>query len=151
MFMNKKIKKNRPHIQYSKFIPLCTFILFCIVLYNEFRIDFSLMSDVAVHSTIVTVTGSLCLTSIVWYLKNSQAEKVAHIKADTFRVASQERLKYNKAMFELRKEYRYTDEDIESVESDSPMDDFENEALSSLNDSIDSAMDEATSSIDIQN
>lgn len=139
----------KKHFQYSKFLPLFTFILFCICLYVIFSKDLSNVYDVSIYATIITCSGSLCLTSIVWYLKNSQAEKVANIKADTYRIASEERYKYNKAMLELKDKYKYTDEEIKEVEYDSPMDDFENEALNSLSNSVDSAMDEATSSIEI--
>jgi hypothetical protein len=86
----------------------------------------------------------------VWYLKNSQAEKVARIKANTYKIISEERFEYNKKMLELRHMYECTDEDIFDVENNSPLDELEEEALNSMGYSIDSAMDEATSSIEAQ-
>jgi hypothetical protein len=106
--------------------------------------------DVSIYVSAITASGTLCLTSVVWYLKNSQAEKVARIKADTYRIASEERYKYNEKMLALKKQYGYTDEDITEVEDGSPMDELEDEALSSLNSSVNSSLDEATSSIDPQ-
>ena len=141
---------NQKKIQYSKFLPAMTFILFCICILRCFSLDISNAYDLSVCATIITSSGALCLTSIVWYLKNSQAEKVARIKADTYRIISEERLKYNEKMLELKSKYKYTDEEIWDIENNSPMDELEQSALDSMNSSIDMAMDEATTSIEAQ-
>lgn len=108
------------------------------------------MYDLSIYATIITSSGALCLTSVVWYLKNSQAEKVARIKADTYRIVSSERFKYNKKMLELKSKYRYTEEEISEIEDGSPLDELEQDALNSMNASIDSAMDDATSILEAQ-
>ena len=136
--------------QYSKILPLITFILFCGCIVRCFFIDISNVYDLSLYMAIITSSGTLCLTAVVWYLKNSQAEKVARIKADTYRVASEERYKYNEKMLKLKSEYNYTDEEIYDVENDSPLDEFEHDALNSMSSSVDSAMDEATESIEPQ-
>lgn len=136
--------------QYSKILPLITFVLFCGCILKCFSIDLSNAYDLSIYITIVTTSGTLCLTTVVWYLKNSQAEKVARIKADTYRIASEERYKYNEKMLKLKSEYKYTDEEIFDVENDSPLDEFEQDALGSMIASIDNAMDEATESIEAQ-
>ena len=136
--------------QYSKILPLITFILFCGCIIRCFCIDISNAYDLSMYIAIITSSGTLCLTAVVWYLKNSQAEKVARIKADTYRIASEERYKYNEKMLKLQSEYNYTDEEIYDVENDSPLDEFEQDALNSMSSSVDSAMDEATESIEAQ-
>lgn len=141
--MNKKI-------QYSKIITLLTFILFCGCIIKCFLTDISGVYDLSVYVTIITSSGALCLTSIVWYLKNSQAEKVARIKADTYKIISKERYEYNKKMLKLKSQYRYTEEEICDIENNSPLDELEYDALSSMNASIDLAMDEAASPIEAQ-
>ena len=141
-------KKNK--IQYSKIITLLTFILFCGCVIKCFSMDISTIYDLSLYATIVTTSGALCLTSIVWYLKNSQAEKVARIKACTYKVISQERFKYNKKMLELKSMYGYTDEEVFDIENDSPLDELECDALNSMNASIDNAMEEAVSPIEAQ-
>lgn len=141
---------NNKKIQYSKIITLLSFILFCGCIIVCFTKDISNMYDLSLYATIITTSGAICLTSIVWYLKNSQAEKVAKIKSDTYRVISEERYKYNKRMLELKAKYRYTDEEVFDIENDSPLDELEQDALNSMNASIDSAMDDATSFIEAQ-
>jgi hypothetical protein len=119
-------------------------------LIKAFTVDVENMVDVSIYVSAITASGTLCLTSVVWYLKNSQAEKVARIKADTYRIASEERYKYNEKMLKLKKKYNYTSDEITEIEDGSPMDELEGDALNSLNSSVDQAMDEATSSIDVQ-
>jgi hypothetical protein len=141
---------NSKKIQYSKIITLLTFVLFCGCVIRCFFVDISSAYDLSIYAAIITSSGGLCLTSVVWYLKNSQAEKVARIKADTYRIISEERYKYNEKMLELKSKYKYTEEDILDIEDDSPLDELENDALNSWNSSIDSSMEEAVSSIEAQ-
>lgn len=136
--------------QYSKIITLLTFILFCGCIARCFFMDISSAYDLTVYAAIITSSGMLCLTSIVWYLKNSQAEKVAKIKADTYRIISEERFKYNEKMLQLKAKYEYTCEEIAEIEEDSPLDELEDDALESLNASVDGAMEEAVASIEAQ-
>lgn len=141
---------NKKKIQYSKIITLLTFILFCGCIIKCFTVDITTAYDLSVYATIITSSGALCLTSVVWYLKNSQAEKVARIKADTYRIISEERFKYNKRMLELKSKYKYADEEIFEIENDSPLDELEQDALNSMNSSVDYAMEEASSPIEAQ-
>lgn len=139
-------------IQYSKIITLLIFLLFCGCIIKCFFVDISNVYDISLYATIITSSGALCLTSVVWYLKNSQAEKVARIKADTYRIISEERYKYNEKMLKLKSEYKNINEEVDGevdeIENDSPLDELEQEAMNSMNASIDGAMDEATSSIE---
>lgn len=137
-------------IQYSKIITLLTFVLFCGCVIRCFFVDISSAYDLSIYAAIITSSGGLCLTSVVWYLKNSQAEKVARIKADAYRIISEERYKYNEKMLELKSRYKCTEEDILDIEDDSPLDELEDDALNSWNSSIDSSMEEAVSSIEAQ-
>lgn len=137
-------------IQYSKIITSLTFVLFLVCVARCLFADISTVYDISLYATIITTTGALCLTSVVWYLKNSQAEKVAKIKADTYRIISEERYKYNEKMLELKSQHRYNEEDIFEIENDSPMDELEQEAMESMNSSIDNAMEDAASLLEAQ-
>lgn len=147
----KKMKNMNKKFQYSKILPLITFVLFCGCVIKCFSIDISSIYDLSVYTAIITSSGALCLTAIVWYLKNSQAEKVARIKSETYKIISEERYNYNEKMLALKAKYQYTEEDILEIENDSPLDELEQDALDSMNASIDNAMEEAVSSIEVQN
>ena len=142
---------NGKKIQYSKIITLLTIMLFCGCIIKCFSMDFSDMYDLSMYAAIITTSGAVCLTCVVWYLKNSQAEKVARIKSETYKVISEERYKYNEEMLALKSKYGYTEEEIFEIEDGSPMDELEQDALNSLNTSVDMAMEEAVSPIEAQN
>lgn len=142
--------RNKKRIQHSKIITLLSFILFCGCVIKCFSIDISNIYDLSIYASIITTSGAVCLTCFVWYLKNSQAEKVARIKADTYRIISEERFKYNARMLALQSKYKCAEEEIWKIENDSPLDELEQDALNSMNYSVDNAMDEATSSIEAQ-
>ena len=136
--------------QYSKILPLITFVLLCICVAKCFSVDISNTYDLSMHVGIVTAVAALCLTTNVWYMKNSQAEKVARIKSETYKVISEERFKYNARMLKLKAKYKFTEDEIWEVENDSPLDELEQDALNSLNSSVDNAMEEAVMSIEAQ-
>ena len=115
-------------VQYSKIITSLVFILFLGSIIRCFTVDISTAYDISLYATIVTTTGAICLTSVVWYLKNSQAEKVARIKADTYRIISEERYKYNKKMLALKSKYKYTEDEIFEIEKNAPLDELEQDA-----------------------
>ncbi len=144
------MNKNKRHFQYSKILPLITFILFCGCIIKCFLIDISNAYDLSLYVAIITSSGTVCLTSVVWYLKNSQAEKVARIKAETYKIISEERFNYNARMLKLKSKHKFAEEEIWDIENNSPLDELEQSALDSLNSSIDIAMEEATSSIEAQ-
>lgn len=137
-------------IQYSKIITSLTFMLFLGSVIKCFSVDISGLYDLSLYATIVTSTGAICLTSVVWYLKNSQAEKVARIRTETYKVISDEQYKYNRRMLELKHGYNYAEEEIFDIENNSHLDELKQDALHSMNSSIDCAMEEATSSIEAQ-
>ncbi len=140
----------KKHIQYSKIITSLTFVLFVVCVIKCMFTDISNVYDISLYAAVITSTGALCLTSVVWYLKNSQAEKVANIKADSYRIISEERYKYNEKMLSLKSKYGYSQEEIFETESDSPLDELEQDAMNSMNSSIDNAMEDATSLLEAQ-
>lgn len=137
-------------IQYSKILPVLTIIIFCVCLVVGFLTDFTSVEDTSFFVTAITVSGTACLTTNVWYMKNSQAEKVARIKAESYRIISEERIKYNRSMLELQKEFNIDKDDIDELENDSPMDELMDGAENDYSSSIDGAMDEATSSVEVE-
>lgn len=141
---------NNKKMQYSKIITFLTFMLFCGCIAKCFSIDISSAYDLSMYATIITTSGALCLTSVVWYLKNSQAEKVAKIKSGVYKTIADEEFNYNKNMLKLKHEYNYSDEDIFEIENGSSLDELRQDAMNSVISSIDNAMEEAVSSIEMQ-
>lgn len=137
-------------VQYSKVWPLITTVVFIFVLIFCATRDADNIHDASLYVGMLSATGAVELTTIVYYMKNSWMEKVAAIKAGTIKTASQERLAYNKEMLMFLKENGLTREDLDLVEMDSPLDELDNEALESLNSSVNNAMDEASATPEAQ-
>ena len=51
-------------------------------------------------------------------------------------------------MLALKSKYKYTEDEIFEIENNAPLDELEQDALNSMNSSIDNAMEEAVSSIE---
>ena len=139
--MFKKFKGKK--IQYSKILPIISLMIFSVCLYEGFHADFSTIVDVSFYVTAITISGSLTATSFIFYLRKAQQENCVTLKTEMYRVASSERLKYNEKMMALKKKYSLSDEDVSEIEDTSPMDDFEQTALDSINDTINTAQMEA--------
>lgn len=145
----KKEKKNK--FQFSKVIVVIACILFIVCLYKGYTADYSTMIDVSFYVTAITVSGSVLLTTLVWYLKKSQSENNVKLKTEMYRVASRERIKYNAKMMLLKKKLEMSDDDLMEIENGSPMVGFEDEALSSINEVISAAENEADTLVELQN
>ena len=147
--MKKMEKINK--FQFSKLIIITLCILFVICLYNGLMINTENYIDLTVIATSITVTGGLFGSGVIWYLKKSQSENNVKLKIEMYKVVSRERVKYNAKMMILKKKLEISDIDIMEIENDSPMVEFENQALSSINDVISAAENEADTLVELQN
>ena len=142
--------KEKKHIQYSKTIPVLTGLLFCICLYKAFTVDYSTVLDVSIYASALTISGGLLGSSIIFYLRKSQAENVFKIKIELYKQASREKLYYNEEMIKLKSRYMLSEEEMMELENDSAMDGFVDSALSDVTSTTDNAMDDATTQIELQ-
>ena len=146
--MNKD--KEHKQIQYSKLLPILTGLMFAACLIVGFVTDFSTVVDVSFYVTAITVSAGIWGSTIVFYLKKSQAENNVKLKTEMYKVASKERLKYNEQMMKLKKKYSMSDEDIEDIENESPMDEFASNALSAIEEVINVSEVDADSPVELQ-
>lgn len=148
MSKNKETNKNK--FQFSKLIIIVTFIIFIICLFYGLSINLDGYTDLTVVATSITVSSGLCGSSVIWYLKKSQSENNVKLKMELYRVASQERLFYNEQMMILKQKYSLTEDEMIELENNSPMDDFEASALSSIEEVINMSEGDADSPIELQ-
>ena len=144
------MKKEKGKIQFSKLIVLITCVIFIVCLYNGLTINVEGYTDLTVIATTITVSGGMFGSAIIYYLKKSQSENNVKLKIELYKVASEERLKYNEQMMILKQKYTLSDEDVMTIEDNSPMDDFESEALSSIQEVINMSEGDADSPIELQ-
>ena len=147
--MNEKQTKNK--FQFSKLIVIIACIIFLVCLYKGFTADFSTMIDTGFYVTAITISGGMLSTTIIWYLKKSQSENNVKLKIELYKTASRERIKYNAKMMILKKNFSLSDEDVMEIENDSPMGNFENEALADISEVISTIENDADSLVEMQN
>lgn len=136
--------------QFSKLLPLLTGIIFFVVVYSTFHIDYSSVVDTAVYCTALTISGGIFGTTIVWYLKKSQAENTYKIKVGLYQEVNKQQILYSKAMCMLKDKYKLTDEDVAELESSS-LSMMTNEALNDVRGHVDMVMDDAVQTVEMQN
>lgn len=111
----------REHIQYSKILPFITGIVFAVCLFFAFTADVSSLMDTSIYATAITISGGIWGSTIVWYSKKAQSENLSKLKIELYKQSTNERLRFNKEMMELKKQYEMTDEDVEEIELKSNM------------------------------
>jgi hypothetical protein len=145
-----KEKNKEKKFQYSKLLPIITGIIFIGCLYHVFSVNLENYVDLTVMATCVTVSGGIFGSTILGYVKKAQSENNVKLKIELYKTASRERLKYNEQMMILKKKYEFSDEQIMELENESPMDDYELEALSSIQSIVNMAESEAESPVEMQ-
>ena len=129
-------------LQYSKLLAIISICIYIVTLNYIFcNPNF----DSTLGMSALTASGSIALTTIVFYMKNSWIEKTARIKLDIVKETSNSRLNYNKEMLSFMKENGFSRSELDEVEMDSIADDLDNSATNSLTDSIDNTLEEASS------
>lgn len=129
-------------LQYSKLLAIVSICIYIVTLnYILCNPNF----DSTLGMSALTASGSITLTTIVFYMKNSWVEKTARIKLDIVKETSNSRLNYNKEMLWFMKENGFNRTELDEIEMDSITDDLDNSAINSLTDSIDNTLEEASS------
>lgn len=135
--------------QFSKLLPVFTGLIFFICVYYAFHIDYSSVVDTAVYCTALTISGGIFGTTIVWYLKKSQAENTYKIKIGLYQEVNRQEILYNKTMCILKNKYSLTDEDVMNLENSS-LALMKGEAFNDVSGHVNQVMDDATQTIEQQ-
>ncbi len=137
-------------LQYSKFLPIATGLIFIAVLFKGLSLDFEQLTDTAVFVAAISVSGGIFGATLKHYMNKSQAENVYKLKLGLYKEASKEHFKYNEKMYELK--WRYKDMQAFDDELDDAMlSQFEDSALSDAETTIDTQMSNASENVEIEN
>lgn len=145
------MKKNKKlDIEFSKLIVVSSYILFILTLVYCTTRNFSSILDATVLVSAITSTGTLCVTSTVWYLKKRMTEHVALAEKYMYEEVMKVRLDFIEGRLKLQQKYKITEEDINNLDSDSPLGGMSDNQLTNMQTKLDSQMDDATSPTEIQ-
>lgn len=136
--------------QFSKLLPVFTGLIFFVCVYYAFHIDYSSVIDTAVYCTALTISGGIFGTTIVWYLKKSQAENTYKIKIGLYQEVNKQEILYNKTMAILKEKYNLTDEDVAELENSS-LALMKYDAFQDVNGHVNAVMEDAVQTIEQQN
>lgn len=134
--------------QYSKKIPIITGILFVFVLLCSILPFFCV--DSTIWISLISATGGVFTSAIIWYMKKAQIENAYKLKMGLYEKASEVRLKFLRESLKIQKKYGVTQTELNEIEFNNPIDDFEDAALSDLQQTVDTHFQEGEQTIDLQ-
>ena len=107
--------------------------------------------DVSLLITVVTVSGSIFGSNLVWYSKKACSENQYKLRIHMYEESARVRLNYNESMIKLTKQYDISREELDMIDSDGDMDDMMNSALINVTSGLDEAQSESDSANSIEN
>lgn len=128
--MKKNKQKSVEFFSWSKFLTITTLVVFIVCVIIAMLVPTSEISA----GVVITASGSITLTCIVWYLKKAQAENIAKIQIQYFKDTTDIRVRYHERMIRLHQKYGIDSEEIDDSELSEICDDAYSEGKNLLND-----------------
>lgn len=107
--------------------------------------------NASVSVSIISISGGIFGSSIIWYLKKAQVENSFKLRCMQFEKASEQRLKFIEGTLELQKKYNITSQEIQEIECQSPIDEMEEESLCNLKQTVEQYEMEGHEPVQINN
>lgn len=138
--------KNDKKVTWSKGMLLCSTLIFISVIGLVFWLYISgniqNMYDVTLLATVVTVTGGIFGSNLVWYSKKAGSENQYKLRMAMYEESAKVRLDFNEKMMQMKKKYDMTEDDIIDIDSSGDMDEFMDAASSNVTAGLDEAQTE---------
>ena len=128
-------------MQYSKVLPIVTGIIFLGCLFLP--IYFSGI-DTSIFVSAIGISGSIFGSSIIFYLKKAQVENTYKIKISLYEKAAEICLNFNVKMTEIKHKYG-------EIDGFKDLDDIMGDSFSDVSQTVNNAMDDASSPVDLHN
>lgn len=141
--------KNTCKPQYSKFVHISSLVIFVFVLAYSLTSNGDGMYNTIIYTTAITISGTLCALTVVWYLKKSQVENVYKLQCHLVEVISDTEIKTTKEKLHMKKEYGVADFDLEEICNSSSLDEFKEKTITDIQSELDDAMNDAKSPVEI--
>ena len=135
--------------QYSKKIPIVTGVIF--ISFTLLSMFFGNIIDSTLAMTSISVSGGIFGSSIIWYLKKSQAENSFKLKCEQLKQTVNYRLYCIEETLKLQQKYNVSSYQIDEIESKGPIDEMENSTMDNLSQIVDEYDREGHEKINLQN
>lgn len=107
--------------------------------------------DTTLLVTLVTVSGSIFGSNLVWYSKKSGGENQYKLRIHMYEESAKVRLDYNEKMMKLSRQYNMTREDIDQIDSSGEMDENMRSAFDNINEGLNNSQSEFDSPNSLEN
>ena len=125
-----------PKFQFSKILTLGSLLLFICALFKGFTTDFSQVYDTTVYVTAITISGGIFGVCLKSYMSKSKAENIYKIQRAMYEDIMNIKLSYNEYMMQLNQKYHMTQEDIDMIDTISPINDGVEDVLNDMKENI---------------
>ena len=140
-----------PKVQFSKFLTIGSLLLFVWSLLQGFTTDFTEMFDTTVYVTSITVSGGIFGMCVKAYMSKAKAENVYKVQRTMYEDIMKVKLQYNEEMMKLNQRYNMTQDDIDMVDSISPINDGVDSILNDMRENIDNHLYDTKTEDEIEN
>ena len=139
-----------PRTQFSKILTLGSLILFIWALFQGFITDFTQVYDTTVYVTAITISGGIFGVCLKSYMSKSKAENIYKIQRAMYEDIMNIKLSYNESMMQLNQKYNMTQEDVDMIDSISPINDGVDSILNDMKENIDNHLYDTKSEDEIE-
>ena len=140
-----------PRIQFSKLLTLGSLLLFIWALLKGFTTDFSAILDTTVYVTAITISGGIFGMCVKSYMSKAKAENIYKVQRTMYEDIMKVKLQYNEEMMKLNRQYNMTQDDIDMIDSVSPINNGVDDVLSDMKESINNHLYDTKTEDDIEN
>lgn len=140
-----------PRIQFSKFLTVGSLSLFIWALLKGFTTNFSEVLDTTVYVTSITVSGGIFGLCVKSYMSKAKAENIYKVQRTMYEDIMKIKLQYNEEMMKLNKQYNMSQDDIDMIDSTSPINDGVDNVLSDMRENINNHLYDTKTEDDIDN
>ena len=140
-----------PKIQFSKLLTIGSLLLFVWTLFKGLYIDYTSVYDTTVYVTAITISGGIFGVCLKSYMSKAKAENIYKIQKSMYEDIMNIKLKYNEGMMELAQHYNMTQNDIDMIDSTSPIDEGGDSVISDMRENIDNHLYDTKTEDEIEN
>lgn len=143
---NKKNTYEEKKITWSKGSLLCSgtifFAVVCLVFWLYISGNIQNMYDVTLLVSLVSVSGAIFGSNLVWYSKKAASENQYKLRMSSYKESAKVRLEYNRQMMILMKVYNLSQDQIDQIDSSGDMDELMASALNNVTSKLDESQND---------
>jgi membrane protein insertase Oxa1/YidC/SpoIIIJ len=138
-------------VQFSKILTILSFIMFVWTLYCGFSASFNQLYDISVYVTAITVSGGIFGVCLKSYMSKSKAENIYKVQKTMYEDIMDIKLYYNEEMMKLIQKYNLNQEDVNTADNTSYIDNGVDNIIGDMQESINNHLYDTKTEDDIEN